>query len=174
MSQWSSQNPSPYAPPGAWTPTSSYSPPAAPSVAPGPNATTVLYTPNQMLLATFLGAPLAGSVLLAINEQRLGRPKGVLAALAFGFGMTAVVLGLAFALPDSLPGLPVSLLGMAAIRGVAQMKQADAIAKHLQWGGRKGSGWVAAGIGTLGAVVVLAVALVVVVAYSAITGQELD
>lgn len=171
MDAW--QSPSPYAPPGAWTSQSSYSPPAPP-VAPGPKAGTVLYTPNQMVLATFLGAPLAGSILLAINEQRLGRPRGVLAALAVGFGLTALVVGLAFALPDNFPGLPLTLLGMGALRGIAQTKQAGEISRHLQWGGRKGSGWAAAGIGALSGVVLLAVGVGAVVAYYVITGKELD
>ena len=127
-----------------------------------------------MMLASFLGAPLAGAILLAINEQRLGRPKGVLAALAFGFGLTALVVGLAFALPDNFPGLPISLLGMGAIRAVAQVKQAEQITRHLQWGGRKGSGWAAAGIGVLTSFVVVVVAIGAALAYYGITGKEIE
>jgi hypothetical protein len=164
---------SPYAPPGAWSSHSSY-PPAPPAPIAGPNAGTVLYTPNQILLATFLGAPLAGSILMAINEQRLGRPRGVITAVAIGIGFTMVVLGLAFVLPDNFPGLPLSLLGMGALRGVVQMKQAGEIAKHLQWGGRKGSSWAAAGIGVLSAVIVLALAVGAALAYYFVTGKEPD
>jgi hypothetical protein len=171
MNAWPPSPQSPYAPPGAWSSQSSYPPAPLPAVA-GPNASTVLYTPNQMLLATFLGAPLAGSVLLAINEQRLGRPKGVIAALAFGFGLTALVIGLAFVLPDNFPGLPLSLLGMGAVRALAQVKQAEEVAKHLHWGGRKGSGWAAAGIGVLSALVVFAIAAGIAIAYYLITGKE--
>lgn len=174
MNAWQQPPPqSPYAPPGAWTSHDSF-PPAAPPISAGPNASTVLYTPNQMMLASFLGAPLAGAILLAINEQRLGRPKGVLAALAFGFGLTVLVLGLAFALPDNFPGLPISLAGMGAIRAIAHVKQAEQITRHLQWGGRKGSGWVAAGIGLLSALLVVVIAVGAAIAIYAITGRELE
>ena len=172
MNAWS-QPPSPYAPPGAWTAHPSTYPPPAISTAPGPHAGTVLYTPNQILLAAFLGAPIAGAILMAINEQRLGRPKGVLSSLAIGLVMTAIVIGLAFVLPDNFPGLPLSLLGMGAIRALVQMKQADAVARHLQWGGRKGSGWAAAGIGILGGVFVVVVAIAIALVYVLVTGKEL-
>jgi hypothetical protein len=173
MNAWS-QPPTPYAPPGAWTSHSSYPPAAPPPVAAGPDASTVLYTPGQMVLAAFLGAPIAGSVLLAINEQRLGRPKGVLTALAFGFAMTALLVAVGVVLGDKAPGLPLSLAGIGAVRAFAQMKQADAIAKHLQWGGRKGSGWAAAGIGLLGCVVFLAMIVLGAVGYVLVTGKELE
>lgn len=172
MNAWSQPPPpSPYAPPGTWTaqPSYSYPPPAAVA---GPNAATVLYTPNQLVLATFLGAPIAGSILMAVNEQRLGRPKGVITSLAIGVALTAVVVGLAAILPDNFPGLPLGLLGMGAIRGVAQMKQAEAVARHLQWGGRKGSSWAAAGIGLLGAVILLVVVVLAALGYVLITGKE--
>lgn len=172
MNAWSSP-PSPYAPPGAWTAHPSAYPPPASATLPGPHAGTVLYTPNQILLASFLGAPIAGVILMAVNEQRLGRPKGVLTSLAIGVALTAVVLGLAFVLPDNFPGLPLSLLGMGAIRALVQMKQADAVARHLQWGGRKGSGWVAAGVGVLGGVIVIVVAVAVALLYVLVTGKEL-
>jgi hypothetical protein len=176
MNAWSQPHaqPSPYAPPGAWGAHPSSYPPAAPAPVAGPNASTVLYTPNHILLATFLGSPLAGSILAAINEQRLGRPKGVLTALAIGFALTGVVLGLAFALPDNFPGLPLTLLGMGAIRAFVHVKQAEAITKHLHWGGRKGSGWAAAGIGLVSGIVVLVIAVAMAMAYALITGKDLD
>jgi hypothetical protein len=127
-----------------------------------------------MMLATFLGSPLAGSILLAINEKRLGRPNGIIGALALGFGLSVLVFGLAFVLPDNFPGLPLSLLGMGALRGVAQWSQAEAVTRHLQWGGRKGSGWAAAGIGLLTGVVALGLIVGAAIGYSLITGQELD
>lgn len=178
MNAWS-HSPSPYAPPG-WSHPSSYPPPPyAPPASPhaevsGPTASTVLYTPGQIMLATFLGAPLAGAVLLAVNEQRLGRPKGVLWALALGFALTILVVGVAVALPDNVPGLPLSLLGMGALRAVAHMKQAEAVTRHLHWGGRKGSSWAAAGIGVLSSVLVVGVVFVIAVAYYVITGKEVE
>lgn len=174
MNAWS-QPPSPYAPPGAWTSyPSSYPPPAIAVATPGPTAATVLYTPNQILLAAFLGAPIAGSILMAINEQRLGRPKGVLSALAIGVALTALVVGLAFALPDDFPGLPLGLLGMGSIRAVVQLKQAEAVARHVQWGGRKGSSWAAAGIGLLGSLILLGGVVIVAVGYVLVTGKGIE
>ena len=173
MNAWP-QPQGPYAPPGAWTSHPSSYPPPAPAVGAGPNADTVLYTPNQLVLATFLGAPIAGSILMAINEQRLGRPKGVLSALSVGIGMTILIVGLAFVLPDNFPGLPLALAGMGAIRAFAHVKQAEAVTKHLHWGGRKGSSWVAAGIGLLGCVALLAAVVLVVAGYVLITGKDLE
>lgn len=147
MNTWAYQ-PNPYAAPQPMA-QQSWHPPAPATVA-GPNASTVLYTPNQMVLATFLGSPLAGTVLLAINEQRLGRPKAVLPTIAFGILATAMLITIGAFVPQSFI---VSVIGIACVRGVAQSRQAEAITRHQGWGGRIASTWAAVGIAMLSVLV---------------------
>ena len=55
-----------------------------------------LYTPGHVAWATFLGAPLAGSMLLAMNYRRLGEPTSAAIALVGGF-LGNAAMGLVFA-----------------------------------------------------------------------------
>jgi len=131
-------SPSPYAPPKAEV-----------HVAPG-----VVYTPNQIALATFVGSTLAGTVLLAINERRLGRPDAVLPTIILGVFASVALMAFTAVLPDSVPTLPFAIVGIFGIRGIAHVRQNDRIEKHIAAGGRRGSGWTAFGVG-LGGLVLL-------------------
>lgn len=66
-------------------------------------AARALHSPESIGMATFLGSPLAGAALLAINERRVGRPRDAWKALAVGVGVTAALLALSAALPASMP-----------------------------------------------------------------------
>lgn len=143
-----------------WSP---YAPPQAPVPSPGPAGAPV-YTPNQIALATFVGSPFAGTVLLALNERRLGRARLALPTLLVGFFASAALVGIGAVLPDGVPTMPFALVGIFGMRGVAHLRQQALVAEHLARGGRKGSGWTAFGIGVLGMIAVLAVVLGVVAA----------
>jgi hypothetical protein len=134
-----------------------WSPYAPPQAEAKPQAGGAVYTPNQIALATFVGSTLAGTVLLAMNERRLGRPEAVVPTVALGLFASVALMGFSAALPDNVPTLPFAVIGIFGIRGIAHVRQHERIQKHLAAGGRRGSGWTAFGIGMVGLVVVLAV-----------------
>ncbi len=124
-----------------------------------------LYTVGGVTLAAFLGGPIAGSVLIAINEKRLGRREVARNALLLGFLGTAALVGLGAALPDAAAkGLPIgSIFGM---RQIALGLFGPRLEAHTKAGGKLVSLWHAAGVGLLALVAQLAVVLVVVFSMS--------
>ena len=97
-------------PSGAPAPGVSGYPPPVCSTPPRPQ----LYTPAQVALATFLGSPLAGALLIAGNFRRLGQRDRSWVALAAGLGFTLTVLVLAYLLPERFPSsvLPAAYTGV--------------------------------------------------------------
>ena len=154
------------APPGYPYPQNPYmqNPYAAPYAAPARIASS-LYTAGHVSLATFLGTPLGGSVVLALNEHRLGRQGGAIKALLFGVLGTVFLVALGFILPDGFPSFPFGLGSLLLMGWIARSRQGEAVRVHLASGGRAASGWGAAGIGLLSLLVVFVplVAILVVV-----------
>jgi hypothetical protein len=136
-----------------------YAPPANKSAA-SPRIT--LYSPGHIAWATFLGAPIAGFVLLALNYRRFGNSAAANLALIAGLIGTVLVLAIASVLPDSFPN---SVLPAAYTFGMylsVKSLQGNEYEHRLANGGIKGSGWVATGIGILSFVVILVALLAVV------------
>ena len=156
----------PYAPPGALGGRGQphgFAPPVA--AAPGmlPGAAVALYSANQVALATFLGTPLGGSVIMAINERRLGRPQAAVLAVVLGALASAVLVGIGFLLPDGAPTAPLGLVTVVGLRLIAHKRQHAIVDAHTIAGGKRGSGWAAAGIGIASAIVVLVPVFVIAV-----------
>jgi hypothetical protein len=126
-----------------------------------------LYAPNLVGLATFLGTPFAGSVLMAINEHRVGRTSVAVKTALAGFLGTGLLLGLASLLPDTFPRFPISIGPLMLMIAVAKSRQDAFVRQHLAVGGKRGSGWAAAGIALLSAIVVLLPFMVVLVVVEA-------
>src|SRR5437588_3863440 len=89
-----------------------------------------LYTPRQVGMAAFLGAPLGGAVLIAVNYARLGNRKGARIAIVLGFAATAALIGLALWLPipKSFPHVVIPMLVAWATAGIAVWLQGAALA----------------------------------------------
>jgi serine/threonine protein kinase len=105
-----------------------------------------LFDTASVTLATFLGSPFAGTVLMAHNYRRLGKRGHAIAALAAGLAAT-VGSGL---LTNVLPPAVVFVLGivmLVILSVVARQIQGPAVAEHVRQGSRRGSRWAAAGIG---------------------------
>jgi hypothetical protein len=85
-----------------------YGPPGA-----QPPTRPTLYTPGQVALASFLGSPIAGALLIAGNFRRLGRPDRSWLAVLLGLLATVAILALAFVLPEKFPNsvLPAAYTG---------------------------------------------------------------
>ncbi|HEX2689673.1 MAG TPA: hypothetical protein VHN14_23810 [Kofleriaceae bacterium] len=105
-----------------------------------------MYSAGQVCLATFIGGPLGGGWLMALNYKRLGQPGK--ARVAVGLNVLAIVAltAIGFATPGwSMSGLAIgSIFGM---RALAKSLQGAAYDRHVQAGGSRGSSWRAAGIG---------------------------
>lgn len=123
---------------------------------PAPHA---LHSADSIGLATFLGSPLAGAALMAINERRVGRASAAWKTLAVGVAITGGLLALSMALPSAPSG---------AFGGITMGLAYGARSTAKEWfrkateEGRIGevryvSRWVAAGVALASIVVVLAV-----------------
>lgn len=111
-----------------------------------------LFTPSQVALATFLGSPLAGGVLLAMSHRR-AKTGRAWQPLLVGVAVTAAIVTLGAMLPNRAAG-GISIAGLIAMRqlAIAQRPGIEAAA-----GGRTqpASWWSAVGVsaGFLAAVV---------------------
>jgi len=107
-----------------------------------------LYDSGAVALASFLGGPVPGTILMALNYRRLGRPNhAVLAGLAGVSALLGAVL-----LGNLLPQGTATALGVglsAATWRTAQTMQGHDIDQHVNRGGQIGSKWVGTGIGSI-------------------------
>src|SRR5271169_6883821 len=105
-----------------------------------------LFNSDSVGLATFLGTPIAGGILMAVNYRRLGKGGKGAAALAIALVVTAAALGLGSLMPQSTSAIIAFGLLFAA-RGASKSLQGAAVAQHVLEGGNLGSKWAAAGLG---------------------------
>ena len=89
-----------------------------------------VYTVGQMTVATLIGTPLAGCLLLALNESALGRPRRRDAMIVAGVVITIVSMAIAFTLPETIPNTLLPALYTIAMFFVARWLQGRAIAAH--------------------------------------------
>ncbi len=119
-----------------------------------------LYTPWQVFGATFLGGPIAGAWLLGSNYVSLGQPDNRNKALLWGGIATVILLILAiFILPEQTPRSLIPIISCTLLMSLAKSQQGSLVEAHLAKGGSKGSVWQVIGIGILGLVITLAIAL---------------
>lgn len=166
MQPWDPQQ-NPYAPPAAHM----AEPVHTPSGLALPGQAVPLYNANQVALATFCGTVLAGSILMALNERRVGRHAAGWAIVGVGLLVTGMIFGLAFVLPDNVPSAPISIAPIVAMRFFAHRRQGAFVTEHLHLGGKKGSGWAAFGIGMACLAAIVAVVFMVAFAWVLVTGQ---
>src|SRR5262245_3266044 len=63
-----------------------------------------LYTHDHVAIAAFLGAPVAAFWLIGANEAALGKPRRKATMVMWGVVTTALVMTLAYFLPENMPG----------------------------------------------------------------------
>jgi hypothetical protein len=105
-----------------------------------------LYAVGHIATATFLGSPLAGCILMALNYRRLDPDKSVL-TIILGILATGILLAFVFVLPDNFPNAVLPAAYTGAMAWVAEMKQGPAIRTATAAGEPKASHWRAIGIG---------------------------
>jgi hypothetical protein len=108
-----------------------------------------LYTTQHVVLATFFGTPLAGFILLGINESRMGRPDQMSKMIGLGVAASFVVFLISLALPEEFPGFAISLAYLVGMQALAKQWQGEEVMGRLSNGTPKASGWNAFGIGLL-------------------------
>ena len=120
-----------------------------------------LYAVGHIATATFLGSPLAGCILMALNYRRIDPDKSVL-TIILGVLVTGIVLAFAFVLPDNFPNAVLPAAYTGAIAWVAEKKQGPAIRAAAAAGEPKASHWRAVGIGLATLIPVMLVLFAVV------------
>lgn len=133
----------PYAPPDARVDDQA----EVPSSAADPAGLGLLYSPNQIAIASFLGSPIAAAWFASSNFRVLARPSTARKTVIWGFVTTLGLLALAATLPMRRPE-SITLVGATlAIRALAQWQFAEAIEYHVKAGGGFGSWWRVVAIG---------------------------
>jgi hypothetical protein len=113
---------------------------------PAPTPTYTLFDSVSVGIATLLGSPVAGTLVMAVNYRRLG--KGSQGAVAVAMGVVVTVLAGLFG--NLIPTFFSTAIGIGlilAVRSAAQTLQGPALAQHVSEGGKLGSRWAASGIG---------------------------
>jgi hypothetical protein len=112
-----------------------------------------LFDANAVAIATFLGSPVAGSILMAINYRRLGKGGSAAVAVVLGVVSTAAAVVLGYFVPTTFT-TAVAVILVVTMRSVAQALQGSAVKQHVGHGGSLGSKWAASGVGLIFLVVV--------------------
>jgi hypothetical protein len=116
-----------------------------------------LFDSNSVGLATFVGGPVAGSFLMALNYRRLGLKGKATSALIIGAIVTALAILIGWNLPSSV-NFPLALALLFATQRIARFLQGPAIQQHAQQGGSLASRWTAFASGLSFMAVLLTVA----------------
>ena len=106
-----------------------------------------LYSPTQIVAATFLGSPLAGGITMAENFRNLGNEVYAKYSMQFGIFTTFVVLLLSFVLPEKTPNSLLPAVSCGLYLFLINKYQKDQISAHFEAGGAKQSHWRVVGIG---------------------------
>lgn len=160
----------PYQPPQAEATAPPFDPSSGSEVARPPYK---LYAVGHVVLATFLGSPAAGGVILAINYARLDRPTAAMHALVWSVVATVLLMVALTVMPDvRIPNLAYLAPQLIVMYLVAQNLQERLIREHRQRLGRMASGWAAAGIG-LGIGILVAVAYFLLLSAALIAFPEI-
>ncbi len=116
-----------------------------------------LYSVWAVVLATFLGSPLAGGVLLSMNCRRLSQPRAVRDVFLWTGMLTVGSLLLSRLIPQEQRMLEALLVGLQVfvMYFLTTRLQGRAIALHIQQGGELASYWSAIAIGIVCGIVLL-------------------
>ncbi|PRQ05331.1 hypothetical protein ENSA5_03210 [Enhygromyxa salina] len=126
-----------------------YAPPSAESDGPSdlPGTGEPLFTDAQVAGATFLGSPIAGFIVLAINERRMGRTQRFGKTVVVGVLASVAVFALALVIPPEVPNFVLTLAYLFGMQQLARHWQGEELMERLSSGTTKGSNWVIVGVG---------------------------
>ncbi len=107
-----------------------------------------LFSQRQVVIATFLGSPFAGTLLMALNYYRTGQIAKFWRCAIVGTSATILLMIISSFLPNKL----VFITAIAPIFAVQYwyiQSQNSLFKQHISSGGRRSSWWTAIGIGLL-------------------------
>jgi hypothetical protein len=134
-----------------------------------------LFDIPAITLATFLGSPLAGSVLLAVNYHRLGRTKPARLSVIYGILATAALIALGMLISDRISGYFTAIIPVIIMNALARSLQGPDLTAHQIRRGPLVSRWTAAGIGAGFLVLIIGVIFTAVVIQSSLSlGHKLQ
>jgi len=116
-----------------------------------------LYDSNSIILATFLGSPLAGGWLMALNYRRLGQRGTFRTCIIFSVLGTIALFAVAALLPNKIPGAPIAIASIFAMGAIAKLQSSELDEHTRVRGGQIASRWKAAGVGLTSMIFILAV-----------------
>ena len=116
-----------------------------------------LYSVWAVVLATFLGSPLAGGVVMSINCRRLSQPNAARDILLWTAILTVGSLLLGGLIPQEMRLVEAMLVGLQVfiMYFLAARLQGRAIALHLEQGGEIASYWSVVVIGIVCGIILL-------------------
>ncbi len=109
----------------------------------------LLYSPNQIGVAAFLGLPIGAAWLAARNFRAMGQDEEVGRTWGAGIFLTLVIGAISFVLPDRFPNVVLPIAYTLALRALAEWKFKRVVDAHLAAGGSLVSWWRVVGIGIL-------------------------
>ena len=105
---------------------------------PQPSQTT-LYGPTDVGIATFLGSPVAGSIIMAMNYKRLGKSSAAVGVIVFGVILTVTMIVIGGLIPARGASLGLCIGALAGMIALTKQLQGPALEAHRAAGGRVGS-----------------------------------
>lgn len=119
-----------------------------------------IYSPAQVAVASALGSPFAGALLLARNEWALGRKGRALWTGCGGFAGTGALVGIG----ALLPAAAAQGLGVGSIVAMHRLAVMTRDARGGRDSERPGSWWIAVALGAACFVLIVSVAVLLAVA----------
>lgn len=104
-------------------------------------------SPASVCLATLLGTPVAGGIVLALNYWKWGQKVAALAAAGAGLIGSLIVFWLAWIAPANVPAAVVWMPAVLGSYFLAKWLQGRRIDAHRAVDGQQATLWVGAGIG---------------------------
>lgn len=103
-----------------------------------PEINAKLFSIGQITLATFIGSPIAGCLLVAQNYRNLGNVSAAWQTFILGVVSTILLFPIGFWLPENFPNPVLPMVYTVGMRQLVKYLQGDAIAVH-EAQGKKGS-----------------------------------
>lgn len=100
-------------------------------------------------LATFFGSPIAGGLLIGLNEKALDRPGRFWPAIGLAVLATAGFMVLAMLVPEQVPGVVFTVVQVIAMTSAARHWQGKSVDARIAAGLPMRSNWAAFGISLL-------------------------
>lgn len=122
------------------------------------------FSVNQITVATVLGTPIAGFLLLAQNYRKIGKSGKALNSVAVGIGLTVIVFIIAFWLPENFPNFALPVGYSIGMRYAVQHLQGDLISEHESTNIK--ASWIKTiAVGILSLILVSAVIFILIIAF---------